>query len=107
MDSTTFNYTYNINNYLPNQHINVPLLNLSTNVYISRTFTIFFTLLLYHHALYSCIYMYFCVLHASTRGQSYNKPWNLNLESVNLIMGPGISPSNDKYDYYSFQSVAG
>ena len=69
-----FNYTYNINNNLPNHYINVPLLNLSTNVYISRAFTIFFTMLLYHHALYSCIYMYFYVLHASTRGQSYNKP---------------------------------
>ena len=34
VDSTIFNYTYNINNNLPNYYIIVPLLNISTNVYI-------------------------------------------------------------------------
>ena len=34
VDSTIFNYTYNINNNLSNHYINIPLLNISTNVYI-------------------------------------------------------------------------
>ena len=51
--------------------------NISTNVLcIYMKFSLFFTVIALARFAQLYLYMYFNVLHASTRGQSYNKPWN-------------------------------